>query len=354
MWFDESRLDDERQLALADPVLRPLAESGARVRRAAHAASEAAGGLLATARDRPRPRAVVAAGPDARLLRDVLESTCPVPFVAWPGTGLPGWVGSLDLVVILAPSGSDVVAAGAVAEAVRRGADVLVLCPPASLVAEHAAGRDVVLLPVGADTSGPRPEPHDPLPAAVVALDFLASAGLGPAADADDVADTLDEVAVRCSPHRDIASNPAKEIALGLADATTLVWGGSALAARAARRVAEEVRRATGRAALADDADELLPIIRAARPRDVFEDPVDGVEGAARPALLVLDDGTESASVREQAGRLRAEAAAHDVRVVELRHLASAGRGSDVARHASLLLQGRYVAAYLGLGLVPA
>ena len=34
-----------------------------------------------------RPRAVVAAGPDSRLLRAVLEPWCPVPFVAWPGPG---------------------------------------------------------------------------------------------------------------------------------------------------------------------------------------------------------------------------------------------------------------------------
>lgn len=349
MWFDESRLDDERQLALADAHLRPLAGSGARVRRAAHDAAEALGPLLPDLRLRPRPRAVVAVGSDARMLRDVLEGTCPVPFVAWPGPGLPGWVGGLDLVVMLAPAGNDQAAAGAVAEAVRRGADVLVACPPGSLVAEHAVGRDVVVVPTGTDAW------EDPLATAVVVLDVLASAGLGPAADADDVAAALDEVAVRCSPHRDIAANPAKEIALGLADAAPLVWGGSALAARAARRVAEDLRRASGRAVLADDADEVLPVIRAARPRDVFADPVDDGVAVARPALLVLDDGNESAVVREQAGRLRAEATAHDVRVVELRHVAADGAsGSDVARHASLLLQGRYVAAYLGLGLVPA
>ncbi|MDT9594923.1 SIS domain-containing protein [Nocardioides zeae] len=338
MWFDESRLDDEHALAGVDAALRTLAESGARVRREAGAAGEASASRVDEARQRQRPRAVLAAGPDARLLRDVLESTCPVPFVAWPAPGLPGWVGSLDLVVMLAPQGSDAAAAGAVAEAVRRGADVLVACPPGSLVAEHAVGRDVVLLPT--DTG-------DPLATAVVVLDFLASAGLGRPADADDVAAALDEIAVRCSPLRDIAANPAKEAALGLAESAPLVWGGSPLAARAARRVAEDLRRATGRAVLADDADQILPVVEAARARDVFADPVDG-DAVVRPALLVLDDGNEEAHVRERAGRLRAAAAAHDVRVVELAHTG----GSDVARHASLLLQGRYAATYLGLGLV--
>ena len=55
--------------------------------------------------------------------------------------GLPGWAGSLDLVVVLAPDGSDTGTASAVAEAVRRGCQVVVACPPSRLVAEHAAGR---------------------------------------------------------------------------------------------------------------------------------------------------------------------------------------------------------------------
>ena len=62
-------------------------------------------------------------------------------------------------------------------------------------------------------------------------------------------------------------------LAIALADTNPLVWGGSVLAARAARRVAESIRRASGRTALAGDAEHLLPVIEAARPRDVFDDP---------------------------------------------------------------------------------
>src|SRR6187551_920748 len=140
-WFDESRLDDEGALATGDLVLRQLAESGARVRREAGEAAAATAEAVARAREQARPRAVIAAGPDSRLLRAVLEPWCPVPFVAWPNPGLPGWAGSLDLVVMLAPEGNDHGSASAVAEAVRRGAQVVVAAPPHSLVAEHAAGR---------------------------------------------------------------------------------------------------------------------------------------------------------------------------------------------------------------------
>ncbi|QIK65583.1 hypothetical protein G7072_03845 [Nocardioides sp. HDW12B] len=340
-WFDESRLDDGEALARADATLRSLAEAGSRVRREAVAAADAVDTAVALTRD-DRPRAVIAAGPDSRLLRAVLEPACPVPFVAWPNPGLPGWTGPLDVVVVLAPDGGDAGSAGAVAEAVRRGCQVVVACPPDSLVAEHAVGRHTTVLPT---TS------RDQLATAVVMLQLLARVDLGPHADPEEVATALDDVAVSCSPHRDLAVNPAKMVAIALADATPLCWGGSVLAARAARRVSEAVRRASGRTTVAGDAEHLLPLVAAARPHDVFSDPFadddDADPADRRPMLLVLDDGAEDPAVTEQRGRLTAEADERGVRV----ELLTCDTGSELARYASLLGQGRYAAAYLALGL---
>ncbi|QDH10799.1 hypothetical protein FE634_07335 [Nocardioides dongxiaopingii] len=340
-WFDESRLDDEMALGASDLRLRTLAESGARVRREAENAAAATAVAVERAQD-ARPRAVIAAGPDSRLLRAVLEPWCPVPFVAWPGQGLPGWAGSLDLVVVLAPNGSDTGTASAVAEAVRRGCQVVVACPPASMVAEHADGRWSTLLPTVAD---------DQLATAVVMLTYLHRVGLGPDAAPDGVAQALDDVAIACSPHRDISINPAKMLAISLADANPLVWGGSVLAARAARRVAESIRRSSGRTALAGDAEHLLPVLEATRPRDVFVDPFAGETGSGgdlRPVLVVLDDGADDPVVREHRGRLGAAADGRGVRVETVTSEAP----SEVARYASLLLTGTYAAEYLRLGIV--
>lgn len=339
MWFDESRLDDESALAGADLRLRSLAESGARVRRAATDASEQIAVAVANSDD-SRPRAVIAAGPDSRLLRAVLEPWCPVPFVAWPGAALPGWAGSLDLVVILAPERSDPAAASAVAEAVRRGCQVVVACQADSMVADHAAGRWATVLPI---SSG------DQLATAVVLLDYLHRIGLGPAADADEVAAALDRVAISDSPHRDLAVNPAKTLAIALADANPLIWGGSVLAARAARRVAESIRRASGRGALAGDAEHLLPVLEATRPRTVFDDPFADEVGDLRTVLLILEDGADDPVAHEQRGRLISVAENQGVRVETL----AFESGSEVARYASLILSGTYTAAYLQLGLVP-
>ena len=342
--FDDARLDDEAALASADGTLRALAEAGSRVRREAGEAADMIAEAVAAATGDARPRAVVAAGPDSRLLRAVLEPWCPVPFVAWPGPSLPGWAGGLDLVVVLAPVGSDTGAASAVAEAVRRGCRVVVACPPRSLVAEHAAGRDSVVLPCA---SG------DQLATAVVMLQLLHHLELGPDTGPESVALALDDVAIACSPYRDLAVNPAKMLAIALADVTPLVWGGSVLAARAARRIAESVRRVSGRTALAGDAEHLLPVIAAAPVADTFADPFadpfgDG-EGEAdrRPALVLLDDGADGATIREQRGRLTGAADEHRVRVERLSSEAS----TDVARYAALLATGTYAAAYLGVGL---
>ncbi len=339
-WFDESRLDDETALGAADLRLRTLAESGARVRREVAAAEEAIAEAVQRMSD-TRPRAVIAAGPDSRLLRAVLEPWCPVPFVAWPNPGLPGWAGSLDLVVVLAPEGSDVEAASALAEAARRGCQIVVAGPVGSMVAEHAASRWTTILPTSTG---------DQLAIAVAMLGFLHRIQLGPSASSGEVAEALDTVATECSPHRDISINPAKMLAISLGDANPLLWGGSVLAARAARRVAELIRRAAGRTALAGDAEHLLPVIQAARPRDLFADPVADGGGERRPVLVVLDAGEDDPLVTDQRSRLESAAQERDVRVETV--TATPDAESEVARYASLLLSGTYTAEYLRLGLV--
>ncbi|CAA9320007.1 MAG: Putative regulator of the mannose operon, ManO [uncultured Nocardioidaceae bacterium] len=335
--FDDARLDDEAALAAADPMLRRLAEAGARVRREVLAARETLADL------EPRggtPRALVAAGADARLLRAVLEPWSPVPFVAWPGPGLPGWAGVMDLVVVLAGSSGDDSATSAVAEAVRRGCTLLVASSPHAPIAELAASRDTTFLPVHTD---------DSLAVAVVTLQVLHSWGLGPDVAGEHVAQALDEEALACSPYVDLARNPAKELAIALADSTPLVWGGSVLAARAARRVVEAMRRVTGRNALAADAEHLLPLIAATPPKDLFADPFATSASTPRPALVVLDDGAEAASLRERRGRLLSAAAAAGVSVHTIRSPETAG-WSGMARYAALLARGGWVAAYLAVG----
>src|SRR5674476_682939 len=161
------------------------------------------------------------------------------------------------------------------------------------------------------------------------------------------VADAMDAVAEACSPHQTVATNPAKDLALTIGDDLPLVWGGSVLAARASRRVAEALREATGLPALAADAGDLVPLIEASRSRDPFADPFDDPTDRRGTTLVVLDDDSEDSVVLRTRGQLLALAERHDVRVHTVRHDA----GNDVERYSVLLLNGLFGAAYLSLGL---
>ena len=76
----------------------------------------------------------------------------------------------------------------------------MVATPDESLVARHVPGRYSTLLPT---VTG------DQLATAVVMLEMLDKLDLGPDADVEVIASALDDVAISCSPHRDLAVNPA-------------------------------------------------------------------------------------------------------------------------------------------------
>ena len=337
--FDDSWLEDKQALRSADAGLRRLAEAGARLRREIGEAEEP----LLQIGQLDRPRAVIAAGSEARFIRAMLEPVCPVPFVAWPAYGLPGWVGALDLVVVMASESSSPALVATVHEAVRRGAQLLIACPPASTIADHAGSSSTILLPTAT---------ADPLAAAIVSLAALHRMQLGPEVDPWRVADAMDQVATDCSPYTDVAENPAKDLATGLAEAQPLVWGGSVLASRASRRVAEALRAASGRAALAADADELIPVLESAAPRDPFADPFeDAVSADRRPGPG--DPGRRQPGVADPHRRGPAEGHRRTQRHPGLRHPARqrlrrrAVRGAAADRHVHLGLPGRGLGRYL-------
>lgn len=332
MIFDDSRLDAELEPG-AEAVLRHLASTGARIRRDSFDLDD----VRPRVSQWSRPRGVLVIGAEARLLRSVLEPLCPVPLVAWPFDCLPAWVGPLDLVVAIDTDGSRT---RQLAEASRRGAAVILAATDDNPVWHVVGDRGSARLRLASS---------DPMSGAVAVAALLGELGLGPEVSPGQVARVADMVAESASPHRDLAVNEAKDLACALADADPLTWGGSVLAARASRRLAESLRRATGRVALSADADALMPVIVSATPRDPFADPdVDGE--VRRPVLVVMDDGEDPHDPRRQ--RLEESCARHDVtvRTVGL-PLGIDERSSSLDRYVALLLQGRFAAAYLALGL---
>lgn len=332
-FFDDGRL--EHPDLDSHEGLRRLASTGARIRRAA--LSEPMGHLERA----DRPRGVLALGAEARLIRAVLEVSCPVPFMAWPGPRLPAWVGPLDLTIVLGDDDTPEWVLQCAVEAMRRGSTMIVAAPAGSRLARMTASPATTLIPtVEADS----------LSAAVAVLSLLGELGLGPAVHTAHVADAADLVAEACAPSRDLSNNPGKELALAMAETLPLIWGGTVLAGRASRRIAEAVRRACGRPALAADAAELDTLLSAVRPRDPFADPVDGAVDM-QPCLLLLDDDKLTDRLSDVADRLARTAESVGVRVARISsgdaHLAL----SDVERYVTLLQRGLYGAAYLEIGL---
>lgn len=300
--LDDTLLVDPLALAAVDTggVLRSAATAGAQVRSAAQGARDAGVAELAGHRPRAlvllrRPGASVAA---FDLLAALLGPDCPVPVVIADRT--PSWVGPLDVVLAHTADGADGELADAVGRAVHRGAEVVLSAPPDGPVASAGVGRARLV------------EPRVPVPAgldlprafavglvAVAALDLL-----GPPLDPrlDLLADQLDAEAERSRPGHEPFMNPAKTLALRLAEHTPLLWGtdprGAAVAAHAANALAThagvvahagDITRAATLTGLRRAVDE------AARGADVFHDPFDDPPGGEAPPvrLMLLATGEE-------------------------------------------------------------
>jgi len=324
--FDESRLDDPAALGEYGPLYR-LATTGARLRE--ESAEEVAGAVAALSD--VRPRCVVVIGAEAELIATVAAAS-PVPLVAWTAPGLPTWAGPLDLVVVLA--GADEAELAQCVEAGRRGAMLLVVAAQTSPVIDRFGPAPVVVT-----------RDDDDLVAALLGLTVLERLGLAPGAAVGAVADACDAAAELSGPRHELGRNPAKELACALADRVPLVYGGSALAGLAAGRIAQALRQATGRPAVAAGAAGLAPLIEAVRPGNLFDDPVEGGQAGWDVCLVCLDEGSPDPG----ADHLTGLAVPRRVRVETIRETAR----SPVQRYVGLLQSGRYAAAYLGLCLTP-
>jgi hypothetical protein len=300
--LDDTLLADPRALAALDTagVLRAAATAGAQVRSVAESAADAGIDRLAGM----RPRALVlltrpgASVPAAAMLTALLGPACPVPVVT--AAVAPSWVGPLDVVVAHTGDGVDGELADAVGRAVGRGAEVVLCAPQDGPVAAAGAGRARLVeqrIPVPAGLDLPRALAVGL--AAVTALGLLVPA---PQNGLDALADVLDAEAERNQPGHEPFMNPAKTLALRLAEHTPLLWGADAPAAAVAVHAASALATHAGVVAHAADVAQaalvtgLIRAIDGAAGRSVFHDPFadpDGEVAARPPRLILLATGEE-------------------------------------------------------------
>ncbi len=294
--LDDTLLTDPRALAALDTggVLRSAATAGAQVRSAAQGAAEAGVAELAGS----RPRALVllrrpgASGPAAELVSALLGPVSPIPVVSLDS--VPGWIGPLDVVVAHTAHGDDVELAESVLRAVGRGAEVVLSAPADGPVASAGAGRARLIeprIPVPPGLDLPRA-----LAVGLVVVGALELAGASLPPGLDPLADVLDAEAERNQPGHEPFMNPAKSLAMRLAEHTPLLWATDPLATAVAGHAATALATHAGVVAHAADIGRaavatglVRELDRTATGVDIFRDPFDdGPAPEGLPLRLVL------------------------------------------------------------------
>jgi hypothetical protein len=295
--LDDTLFADPRALAALDTggVLRSAATAGAQVRSAAQCAAEAGVAELGGT----RPRALVllrrpgASATAAGLLAALLGPAAPMPVVVTDTT--PAWIGPLDVVVGHTAEATDAELADSVVLAVRRGAEVVLSAPAEGPVASAGAGRARLV-----ESRIPVPPGLDLPRALAVGVAVVRALGLleGPMeATMDSLADVLDAEAERNQPGHEPFVNPAKSLALRLAEHTPLLWGTDRVAAAVAAHGVAALATHAGVVAHAGEVTEsvtatglLRALDRGASGTDIFRDPFDDPDGSpdAPPVRLVL------------------------------------------------------------------
>lgn len=342
--IDDSLFDDQQRLVDTDTagLLRSAALAGAQVRAATEAAAET--DLSGLPQDRPRALVLLArpgvAPAACRLLAALLGPSCPVPVVVTES--MPSWVGALDVVYAYSDDAGDSELAESMALAARRGASVVLAGPSDGPVAAAVAGR-AILLP-----------PKIPVPPALAfahafttALSVVVALGLF-RVDTDALADELDHEAAVSHPRHEITTNPAKALALRLADHTPLLWGldevSTAVADHAQFALGAHAGIACGAGSHAQAVTQNCLLRSAASSgseADLFADPHED-EGARLRVFLLTTGLGEQASLRERSA-LSGLPGADVVTAPE------ASREDAAVRAALLALRFDLAAVYLGL-----
>ncbi|MFE5187414.1 SIS domain-containing protein [Streptomyces sp. NPDC056628] len=370
--LDESLLDAPEALAEADrrALLRGAAEAGARVRTAARHATEAG---VHDLKPDGRPRAILIAGPGAAaicvadLLGTLAGATSPVTRLAPTGVApaggalrweLPGWAGSVDLLLIATPDGSEPGLSLLAEQAYRRGCAVVAVSPAGSPLAEAVPNSHGLFVPMATapyelDTPLAASAPGVLWALLTPLLALLDRTGIlaAPPDVVEKVADRLDHVAERCGPAVATYSNPAKTLAVELADALPLVWTEGVSAGPAGRRFAAALAELSGHPALVAELPEALSahsallagrLAASADPDDFFRDRVE--EPAALHARVVLLRDRPIGGLTA-APAARDLALSHDTPISEL----EPEPGDELETLAELIAVTDFAAVYLAL-----
>lgn len=358
---DEAVLyEPERLVTVGGAMLAAAATSGASIRGALHGLDAE---VIQAATAHGRPRALIIFGAGGSSAAGDIVAACAgrgsaIPVVTLNGPSLPGWVGPLDVVALVSASGRSPETLQVAAEAARRGAQVLGFGfgGPLAEQVEQQRGTYFRLR-----------EPLEHLPARALtwtlATPLLVVAdrlGVVDGAEAAlmSAADVLDEQALACGPLEQPGANPAKDLAVVVAESLGLLWGTAgvpaAAASRAGRQFAENAGVPTVVGALPEVARTHARLLAGSwgPEDDIFRDRVADPDSAPQPHLVLFtDDEADQLSV-ELAEAVTVVAQDAGVPVT----LLTGGAGHALVRFARLSAVADFASVYASavLGLDPA
>ncbi|NEB22172.1 SIS domain-containing protein, partial [Streptomyces coelicoflavus] len=271
---------------------------------------------------------------------------------------LPGWAGSVDLLLIATPDGAEPGLSLLAEQAYRRGCTVVAVAPARSPLNDSVSASRGLFIPMAT-----APYDHDePLAGAAPGvlwalltplLALLGRTGLLEASPEaiDKVADRLDRVAERCGPAIVTYSNPAKTLAAELADSLPVVWTEGNSAGPAGRRFAAALAELSGTPAVVADLPEALAahsallagqLAAGADPDDFFRDRVEEPAALHARVVLLRDRPTGGLTAAPNAREL---ALGHDTPISEL----EPEEGGELETLAELIAITDFAAVYLAL-----
>jgi hypothetical protein len=254
-------LDDSEGLLAADRegLLRAAAMAGAQVRATGAALDE---GVLEPLRSGQRPRTVIwvagrgVAETAGTMLAIAFGASVGAPIVV--ATEAPPWVGALDVLIVAGDDPGDPALVGAAATGVRRGARVVVVAPYEGPLRDATAGRAVPL--------GPRLwVPDDFGLARYLAAGLAVLQVVDPSVQVNlsELADELDEEALRNSAAREMFTNPAKALAGRMTGRDVVLAGDNATTLALARHGAAVLLRVAQQTVAAVGLGDVLVALRA-------------------------------------------------------------------------------------------
>ncbi len=297
----------------SDGYLSAVALAGAGVRAIAEAQRE---GVLA-ALSGLRPRSVVlvtgssTVGADAvRVVVAHLAARIDVPLVHSPT--LPGWIGPLDVVVLVGDDAGDPAIIDAGARAARRRAEIVSVTPLEGPLRDAVAGQVINLsprLPVATQFRF----------SAIVAALLAVCVGLesvritGSVPDLDDVAAALDGEAAANHPSREVFHNEAKLVASKIVERETFWTGDDSTTTEVAVRAHNALTSiaGVGGGALGLPAAAAAVLAHSTRPGgaadSIFYDPEFDGPASVPPQLFVLTTVERQVDTRRRLGAVNAE-----------------------------------------------